>query len=169
MNELKNRGVEDVLIAVVDGLKGFPDAITAVLPQTLVQTCIVHLIRNSLDFVSYKDRKAVVAALKQIYRAKDAAGEACRLDLLSSPPVTGQSERTQGARHRVHFQRLWARGGSVNSKTLQSAVENVKVFIVPLVVSNLRSLNSKKASPRFRREGPCRSRPRLTVFRPQVD
>ena len=49
MNELKNRGVEDVLIAVVDGLKGFPDAITAVFPQAQVQTCIVHLIRNSLD------------------------------------------------------------------------------------------------------------------------
>ena len=59
MNELKNCGVEDVLIAVVDGLKGFPEAITAVFPQTQVQTCIVHLIRNSLDFVSYKDRKAV--------------------------------------------------------------------------------------------------------------
>jgi hypothetical protein len=58
MNELKNRGVEDVLIAVVDGLKGFPEAITAVFPQTQVQTCVVHLIRNSLDFVSYKDRKA---------------------------------------------------------------------------------------------------------------
>ena len=73
MNELKNRGVEDVLIAVVDGLKGFPEAITAVFPQTQVQTCIVHLIRNSLDFVSYKDRRAVASALKQIYRAKDAA------------------------------------------------------------------------------------------------
>jgi len=53
MNELKTRGVEDVLIAVVDGLKGFPDAITAVFPETLVQTCIVHLIRSSLAFVSY--------------------------------------------------------------------------------------------------------------------
>ena len=72
MNELKNRGVEDILIAVVDGLKGFPEAITAVFPQTQVQTCIVHLIRNSLDFVSYKDRKPVATALKQIYRAKDA-------------------------------------------------------------------------------------------------
>ena len=77
MNELKNRGVEDILIAVVDGLKGFPEAITAVFPEAQVQTCIVHLIRNSLDFVSYKDRKAVAAALKEIYRAKDAdAGEA---------------------------------------------------------------------------------------------
>jgi putative transposase len=72
MNELKNRGVEDILIAVVDGLKGFPDAITAVFPQAQVQTCIVHLIRNSLDLVSYKDRKAVAGALRQIYRAQDA-------------------------------------------------------------------------------------------------
>ena len=72
MNELKNRGVDDLLIAVVDGLKGFPDAITAVFPEATVQTCIVHLLRNSLDFVSYKDRKAVAAALKDIYRAMDA-------------------------------------------------------------------------------------------------
>ena len=77
MNELKTRGVEDVLIAVVDGLKGFPDAITAVFPETLVQTCIVHLIRSSLAFVSSKDRRAVAGALKDIYRAKDAeAGQA---------------------------------------------------------------------------------------------
>jgi putative transposase len=77
MNELKGRGVEDVLIAIVDGLKGFPEAITAVFPQAQVQTCVVHLIRHSLAFVSYKDRKAVAAALKQIYKAKDAdAGKA---------------------------------------------------------------------------------------------
>ena len=73
MTELKNRGVEDVLIAVVDGLKGFPDAITAVFPDATVQTCIVHLLRQSLAFVSYKDRKAVATALKAIYRAADAA------------------------------------------------------------------------------------------------
>lgn len=72
MNELKNRGVDDLLIAVVDGLKGFPDAIVAVFPEATVQTCIVHLLRNSLDFVSYKDRKLVAAALKDIYRAIDA-------------------------------------------------------------------------------------------------
>jgi putative transposase len=77
MNELKNRGVEDVLVAVVDGLKGFPEAITAVFPDATVQTCIVHLLRQSLAFVSYKDRKAVAAALKDVYRAVDAAaGEA---------------------------------------------------------------------------------------------
>ena len=68
MNELKSRGVEDVLIAIVDGLKGFPEAITAVFPQAQVQTCVVHLIRHSLAFVSYKERKAVAAALRQSTR-----------------------------------------------------------------------------------------------------
>ena len=72
MNELKSRGVEDILITVVDGLKGFPEAINAVFPQALVQTCIVHLIRHSLEFVSWKDRKPLVPALREIYRAKDA-------------------------------------------------------------------------------------------------
>ena len=72
MNELRNRGVEDVLIAVVDGLKGFPEAIEAVFPDATVQTCIVHLLRQSLAFVAYKDRKAMAAALKEVYRAADA-------------------------------------------------------------------------------------------------
>jgi putative transposase len=65
MNERRNRGVEYVVLAVVDGLKGFPDAIRAVFPATMVLTCIVHLLRHSLDFVSYKNRKAVAAARKQ--------------------------------------------------------------------------------------------------------
>ena len=72
MNELKNRGVEDIMLAVVDGLKGFPDAITAVFPEAIVQTCIVHLLRNSMDFVSWKHRKPLAVALKGIYRAVDA-------------------------------------------------------------------------------------------------
>ncbi len=72
MNELKNRGIQDVLIAVVDGLKGFPEAINSVFPQTVVQTCIVHLVRYSLNFVSWKDRKAVAADLKKVYRAETA-------------------------------------------------------------------------------------------------
>src|SRR5215208_3527382 len=84
MSELKNRGVEDVLIAVVDGLKGFPEAITAVFPQATVQTCIVHLLRHSLDFVSYKDRKAVAAALKEIYRGKDADAAARALEAFAT-------------------------------------------------------------------------------------
>jgi putative transposase len=80
VNELKTRGVNDILIAVVDGLKGFPEAITTVFPQTLVQTCIVHLIRNSLAFVSWKDRKAIMPALKAIYRAEAADIARTRLD-----------------------------------------------------------------------------------------
>ena len=69
MTELKNRGMSDCLIAVVDGLKGFPEAIQAVFPEAQVQLCIVHLIRGSLEFVSWKDRKAVAGALKAIYTA----------------------------------------------------------------------------------------------------
>ncbi len=69
LTELKNRGVEDILIACVDGLKGFPDAINTVYPETHIQLCIVHMIRNSLRFVSWKDYKAVTADLKRIYQA----------------------------------------------------------------------------------------------------
>jgi len=69
LTELKNRGVQDILIAAVDGLKGFPDAIEAVFPKTQVQLCIVHLIRSSLRYVSWKERRAVARDLKAIYRA----------------------------------------------------------------------------------------------------
>jgi len=69
MNELKNRGVDDIFIACVDGLKGFPEAIEAVYPKTQIQLCIVHQIRHSLRFVSWKERKAVAADLKTIYGA----------------------------------------------------------------------------------------------------
>jgi transposase-like protein len=71
MNNLKNRGLEDILIAVVDGLKGFPDAINAAYPDTTVQTCIVHLVRHSLNFCGWKDRKEVAKSLKVIYQAVD--------------------------------------------------------------------------------------------------
>lgn len=70
VTELRNRGVQDILIAVVDGLKGFPEAIQAVFPETQVQGCIVHLMRNSLEYVHWKDRKAVAAELKNIYNAE---------------------------------------------------------------------------------------------------
>src|ERR1051325_7690500 len=80
INELKARGVDDILIAVVDGLKGFPEAITTAFPQTTVQTCIVHLIRNSLAFVSWKDRKAILPAIKAIYRAETAEIALVRLE-----------------------------------------------------------------------------------------
>lgn len=80
MNELRNRGVQDVLIAVVDGLKGFPEAITAAFPQATVQTCIVHLVRHSLNFCAWKDRKGVAADLRRIYEAPTADQAAVALD-----------------------------------------------------------------------------------------
>jgi putative transposase len=78
LTELKNRGVKDVLIACVDGLKGFPQAIESVFPQARVQLCIVHMVRASLNYVNWKERKQVAADLKAIYRAaseSQAAGE----------------------------------------------------------------------------------------------
>ncbi|MGC0397150.1 putative transposase [Bradyrhizobium sp. USDA 241] len=80
MNDLRNRGVADILIAVVDGLKGFPEAINSVFPKAMVQTCIVHLIRNSLSFVSWKDRKAILPSIKAIYHAENADAALLRLE-----------------------------------------------------------------------------------------
>jgi transposase-like protein len=72
LNELKNRGVQDTLIAAVDGLTGFPEAVNAVFPETEVQLCMVHMVRNSVKYVPYKDRKEVTADLKEIYLAPSA-------------------------------------------------------------------------------------------------
>ena len=85
-NDLKTRGVADILIAVTDGLKGIPEALAAVFPATTLQTCIVHLIRNSLDHASWKDRKALAAALKPIYTAPSAEAAAAELDALEAGP-----------------------------------------------------------------------------------
>jgi transposase-like protein len=69
---VRRRGVDDVLIACVHGLKGFPEAIEATFPQAWVQTCIVHLIRTALRYVDYRDRKTVAAAMRPIYSAPNA-------------------------------------------------------------------------------------------------
>lgn len=79
-NDLKTRGVADILIAVTDGLKGIGEALDAVFPATTLQTCIVHLIRNSLDYASWKDRKQLAAALKPVYTAASAEAAAQALD-----------------------------------------------------------------------------------------
>ena len=71
-NDLKTRGVGDILIAVTDGLKGIPEALGAAFPATTLQTCIVHLIRNSLEYASWKDRKVLAQALRPIYTAINA-------------------------------------------------------------------------------------------------
>ena len=84
MTELKSRGVEDILIALVDGLVGFPDAITTVFPQTQVHHCVVHLVRQSLNFASWKDRKALGPALREIYRAPTEAAATAALETFAA-------------------------------------------------------------------------------------
>ena len=99
INELKTRGLMDIFICCIDGLKGFPDAIRAVFPRTEVQLCIIHLIRNSLRYVSYKDRKKVVDDLKTIYRAATAEAAEAALSAFEQTwaakfPVIGKMWRT---------------------------------------------------------------------------
>ncbi len=85
-NDLKTRGVADILIAVTDGLKGMPEALATVFPATTLQTCIVHLIRNSLDYASWKERKALAAAIKPIYTATSAEAAEAALDAFARGP-----------------------------------------------------------------------------------
>jgi len=85
-NDLRTRGVNDILIAVTDGLQGIGDALGAIFPETTLQTCIVHLIRNSLDFASWKDRRPLAAALKPIYTAVSAEAAAAELDAFEQSP-----------------------------------------------------------------------------------
>ena len=85
-NDLKTRGCNDILIAVTDGLKGMPEALAAVYPATTLQTCIVHLIRNSLDYASWKDRKLLAAALRPIYTAVSAEAAQAQLDAFEQGP-----------------------------------------------------------------------------------
>ncbi|MGY6217856.1 IS256 family transposase [Methylolobus aquaticus] len=85
-NDLKTRGVGDILIAVTDGLKGMAEALGAAFPATTLQTCLVHLIRNSLDYASWKDRKALAAAIKPIYRAATAEAAQAELEAFALGP-----------------------------------------------------------------------------------
>jgi putative transposase len=85
-NDMKTRGCNDVLIAVTDGLKGMGEALAVVYPSATLQTCIVHLIRNSLDFASWKDRKPLAAAIKPIYTAPSAEAALAELDAFERGP-----------------------------------------------------------------------------------
>jgi putative transposase len=103
VNELKTRGVRDILIACCDGLKGFPEAIEAVFPNAVVQTCIVHMIRNSARFVSYKDRKELVRDLKPVYTAANREGAEAALRAFEEKwgrryPMIGSSWRANWER-----------------------------------------------------------------------
>ena len=100
LNELKNRGVQDILIAAVDGLTGFPEAINTVFPKTEVQLCIVHMVRNSLKYVPNKDRKAVASDLKTIYLSPSEETAAIALDAFAEKwdgkyPMISRSWRTR--------------------------------------------------------------------------
>jgi putative transposase len=107
MTELKNRGLNDIFIASIDGLKGFPDAINTVFPETEIQLCIVHQVRNSLKFVSWKDRKEVANDLKEIYRAPT---EETGLEALNS------------------FENKWNEQYPVISKSWRPNWENLQTF-----------------------------------------
>lgn len=100
LTELKNRGLQDILVACVDGLKGFPDAIAALYPKTEVQLCIVHMVRNSLRYVSWKERKAVAHDLRAIYTAPTAEAAGIALEAFAQKwdarfPSISQSWRSR--------------------------------------------------------------------------
>jgi putative transposase len=107
LTQLQNRGVQDILIACVDGLKGFPEAINAVFPQTRIQLCIVHMVRHSLKYVSWKDYKAVTQGLKQVYQAPT---EELALQALET------------------FTQLWGDKYSAISKSWRANWENLNTF-----------------------------------------
>jgi putative transposase len=108
ITELKNRGVQDIFIACCDGLKGFPEAIEAVFPKTVVQTCIVHMIRNSARFVGWTQRKALCADLRRVYKAETEAAALQALDQFEaawgkSHPAVVSSWRRNWERVRPFF------------------------------------------------------------------
>lgn len=108
ITELKNRGVQDILIACCDGLKGFPQAIEAVFPQAVVQTCIVHMIRNSMRFVGWQQRKAVCAELRAVYAAPSEQAGMAELDAFEAKfatqyPAIALSWRSNWERVRPFF------------------------------------------------------------------
>ncbi|WP_175852002.1 IS256 family transposase [Burkholderia cepacia] len=104
-NDLKTRGVHDILIAVTDGLKGMPEALAAVFPATTLQTCIVHLIRNSLDYASWKDRRGLAAMIRPIYCAPSAEAAQAELDAFAAGPW-GQKFPTVSAAWRNAWDRV---------------------------------------------------------------
>jgi putative transposase len=105
MSELQGRGVQDILIALIDGLTGFPAAVEAIFPQTVIHQCVVHLVRQSLTHVSWRDRKAVTPLLRAIYQASgEAAAQQALADLEAHP--LGQRYPEIGALWRRHWERL---------------------------------------------------------------
>jgi putative transposase len=104
LTELKNRGVQDIFICCVDGLSGFPNAIETVFPKTTVQLCIVHMVRNCLKYVPWKQRKEVAADLKTIYRAATVEEAEMNLELFAQ--TWDESYPTISRSWRAHWERI---------------------------------------------------------------
>ena len=147
MTEIRSRGTTDVLIAVVDGLKGFPEAITAVFPDTVVQTCIVHLIRYSMQFASWKERKAIAKDFKPIYAAP-------RPPQRPSMP----SRKVPGARSTHRSLPAGAASGSRSSRSLRSRRRFAR--------SSTRPTRSRACTARCARRYETRGTSRATTRRP---
>ena len=162
LTELQNRGVEDVLIACVDGLTGFPEAINTAFPKAQVQLCIVHQVRNSLKYVSYKDRKAVASDLKKIYQS--ATAEEAERELSAFERVWGQKFPSIGKSWRKHWDNLITLFDypkeirkaiyttnaieSLNS-VIRKAIKNRKIFPTDRSVLKVIYLATDKASSKW--------------------
>jgi putative transposase len=162
---LKNRGLEDFLIAAVDGLKGFPEAIAAVYPKSLVQLCIVHMVRNSLRYVSWKHQKAVARTCAGSTQAADAEAAEQELEAFSETwdevtPLIGRLWRTHwpnliaclrlSARHSArhpHHQRRGVHG--VHSGATGSAVKKRGAFPIEASLLKVLYLALMKAQERW--------------------
>lgn len=129
LTELQNRGIQDILIACIDGLKGFPEAINAVFPKTQIQLCIVHRVRNSLKYVPWKDYKAVTADLKQIYQSATEEEALLALDRF------GQRWDTHYPQISRSWQACWE-----NLNTLFSYPQDIRKAIY--TINAIESLNS---------------------------
>ena len=164
LTELKNRGVEDIFIACVDGLKGFPEAIEAEYPQTKVQLCIVHMVRNSLRYVSWKERKRVAADLKKVYQAAtEELGEAALDDFEANWgenfPLIVKSWRSNWANVRTIFEyppeirKIIYTTNAIESlnHSLRKVLKNRKAFPTDDALLKVLYLGLKRASQKWNR------------------
>ncbi|KNX90275.1 IS256 family transposase [Yersinia pestis] len=162
LTELKNRGLQDILIACVDGLKGFPDAINSVYPQTHIQLCIIHMVRNSLKYVSWKDYKAVTSGLKVVYQAPTEEAALMALDKFAEAwddkyPQISKSWRTHWENLNTFFgyppdirKAIYTTNAieSVNS-VIRAAIKKRKVFPTDDSVRKVVYLAIKDASKKW--------------------
>ena len=162
LTELKNRGLQDILIACVDGLKGFPDSINSVYQQTHIQLCIIHMVRNSLKYVSWKDYKAVTSGLKMVYQAPTEEAALMALDKFAEAwddkyPQISKSWRTHWENLNTFFgyppdirKAIYTTNAieSVNS-VIRAAIKKRKVFPTDDSVRKVVYLAIKDASKKW--------------------